>query len=286
MGTEVVSADSRQIYRDIPIITAAPTPEEQARVRHHLVGTLALDEYYSAAMFEQDALRLLTPLLDSRGVAVVAGGSTMYIDALVSGMDAMPTVSAEVRARVYAMKAAERLEALHRVDPAYALRVDPANTKRVAHALEVSLQAGRPYSTFLTGHAKERPFDVLKLAIDRRRDDLFDRINRRTQIMLEQGMEDEARRCYPLRHLNSLNTVGFKEWFTYFDKKAGLLPDTGLPSSSDALTSVEAVAARIAKNTRVYAKKQLTRLRSDAEVRWLPEQGTLEAALALISRQR
>ncbi|MDD6723721.1 MAG: tRNA (adenosine(37)-N6)-dimethylallyltransferase MiaA, partial [Bacteroidales bacterium] len=207
LGTEIISADSRQIYRDIPIITAAPTPEEQARVRHHLVGTLGLDQYYSAALFEQDALQLLEPLLDSRGVAVVAGGSTMYVDALVNGIDEMPAVSADVRAGVYAMSATERLEMLRRVDPDYAASADTANTKRVAHALEVSLQAGRPYSSFLTGQRKQRPFDVLKVAIDRSRDDLFDRINRRTQLMLGQGMEDEARRCYPLRHLNSLNTV-------------------------------------------------------------------------------
>ena len=283
-GTEIVSADSRQIYRDIPIITAAPTPEEQARVRHHLVGTLGLDQYYSAALFEQDALQLLEPLLDSRGVAVVAGGSTMYVDALVNGIDEMPAVSADVRAGVYAMSAAERLEMLRRVDPDYAASADTANTKRVSHALEVSLQAGRPYSSFLTGQRKQRPFDVLKVAIDRSRDDLFDRINRRTQLMLGQGMEDEARRYYPLRHLNSLNTVGFKEWFTYFDKQAGLLPDTGLPAASDALTTPEAVAARIAKNTRVYAKKQLTRLRPDPTVHWLPSTAPLPAALTLIRR--
>ena len=284
LGTEIISADSRQIYRDIPIITAAPTPEEQARVRHHLVGTLGLDQYYSAALFEQDALQLLEPLLDSRGVAVVAGGSTMYVDALVNGIDEMPAVSADVRAGVYAMSAAERLEMLRQIDPDYAASADTANTKRVAHALEVSLQAGRPYSSFLTGQCKQRPFDVLKVAIDRSRDDLFDRINRRTQLMLGQGMEDEARRCYPLRHLNSLNTVGFKEWFTYFDKQAGLLPDTGLPAASDALTTPEAVAARIAKNTRVYAKKQLTRLRPDPTVHWLPSTAPLLAALTLIRR--
>ena len=284
LGTEIISADSRQIYRDIPIITAAPTPEEQARVRHHLVGTLGLDQYYSAALFEQDALQLLEPLLDSRGVAVVAGGSTMYVDALVNGIDEMPAVSADVRAGVYAMSAAERLEMLRRVDPDYAASADTANTKRVSHALEVSLQAGRPYSSFLTGQRKQRPFDVLKVAIDRSRDDLFDRINRRTQLMLGQGMEDEARRYYPLRHLNSLNTVGFKEWFTYFDKQAGLLPDTGLPAASDALTTPEAVAARIAKNTRVYAKKQLTRLRPDPTVHWLPSTAPLSAALTLIRR--
>ena len=284
LGTEIISADSRQIYRDIPIITAAPTPEEQARVRHHLVGTLGLDQYYSAALFEQDALQLLEPLLDSRGVAVVAGGSTMYVDALVNGIDEMPAVSADVRAGVYAMSAAERLEMLRRIDPGYTASADTANTKRVAHALEVSLQAGRPYSSFLTGQRKQRPFDVLKVAIDRSRDDLFDRINRRTQLMLGQGMEDEARRCYPLRHLNSLNTVGFKEWFTYFDKQAGLLPDTGLPAASDALTTPEAVAARIAKNTRVYAKKQLTRLRPDPTVHWLPSTAPLPAALTLIRR--
>lgn len=284
LGTQIVSADSRQIYHDIPITTAAPTPAEQARVRHYLVGELPLDAYYSAALFEQQALDIVGRLLKKYGTAVVAGGSTMYIDALVDGIDAMPTVSPEVRARVYGMDMAGRLSMLEDLDPEYSATVDRANTKRVAHALEVCLESGRPYSSLLTGQHKNRPFDVLKLAIDRSREDLFERINRRSLSMLEEGMEAEARRCYPMRHLNSLNTVGFKEWFIYFDKQAGLLPDTGMPSSADALTSPEAVAARIAKNTRVYAKKQLTRLKSDPAVVWLPADGAADAALDHIGR--
>lgn len=284
LGTEIISADSRQIYKDIPIITAAPTPEEQAQVRHHLVGTLELDEYYSAALFEQQALRIMNGLFEKHGVAVIAGGSTMYIDALVKGIDDMPTVSGKVRGEVYAMPPEKRLKMLRQLDPEYISTLDTANTKRVAHALEICIQAGRPYSAYLTGKSKERGFDVLKVAIDRNREDLFDRINRRSRLMLDRGMEEEARRCYPLRHLNSLNTVGFKEWFTYFDKQAGLLPDTGKPESWDSLTGPEAVADRIAKNTRVYAKKQLTRLRADADVHWLSPENALDDTLRLIRR--
>lgn len=271
-GTEIISADSRQIYRDIPIITAAPTPDEQAQVRHHFVGTLPLEGYWSAARFESEALAVARTLFDRCGCAVVAGGSMMYIDALVRGIDAMPTVSAEVRTRVASIAAgddghAQLLEMLGRLDPAYSTVVDRANTRRVAHAVEICLQAGVPYSSLLTGRTKERPFRTIRLMIDRPRTELFERINARTDAMLAAGMEDEARRCYPRRGLNALNTVGFKEWFMYFDKQRGLLPDTGMPATTDALTDARAVAARIAKNTRVYAKKQLTWLARDNDIR-------------------
>lgn len=263
LGTEIISADSRQIYRDIPIITAAPTPAEQAQVRHHFVGTLPLDGYWSAAKFESEALPVAESLFARTGCAVVAGGSMMYIDALVRGIDTMPTVSAAVRGRVAGIAAAadghsRLLRMLSQMDPQYFDVVDRANIKRVAHALEVCIEAGVPYSSFLTGKPKERPFRILQIVIDIPRPQLFARINARTDAMLCAGMEEEARRCYPLRGLNSLNTVGFKEWFAYFDRQNGLLPETGMPASTDALISPEAVAARIAKNTRVYAKKQQT----------------------------
>lgn len=246
LGCDIISADSRQIYRGIPVGTAAPTPVELARVRHHFVGILDLDAYYSAAMFERDVMELLPRLWSRNSCAVMCGGSMMYVDAVTDGIDELPTISDSVRAHVRDIESHSGLPGLlallEIVDPAYASQVDPANTKRVAHAVEISLQAGRPYSELRIGRRKERPFDIIKVAIDMPRAELFDRINRRVDTMMEQGLLDEARRVYPLRHLNALNTVGYKELFAYLDG------DMDLPTA----------VARIAKNTRVYAKKQLT----------------------------
>lgn len=258
LGCEIISADSRQLYRDLPIGTAAPTAEEQTAVRHHMVGTLGLEDYYSAAQFEGDALDLLPGIFDrSGGYAVVCGGSMMYVDALINGIDEMPTVSPEVRAKV--MRLAEEqgseglLALLEIMDPAYRAMVDSANTKRVMHALEISMQAGVPYSTLRTGRRAVRDFDTVKFAIDMPREMLFDRINRRVDRMIEEGFIEEARNVYDRRELNSLNTVGYKELFAWFD------------GTMDRETAI----ARIKKNTRVYAKKQLTWLRRDQSVVWL-----------------
>ncbi len=271
-GTEIISADSRQIYRDIPIGTAAPSAAELAMVRHHLIGTLPLDAYYSAAMFEQDALRLLDDIFCRADYAVVCGGSMMYVDALTRGIDDMPTVSPEVRQRVrelYDTHGADGLGALLEItDPDYWARVDRANTRRVMHALEISMQAGVPYSTLLTGERRERPFRTVKMMIGHTREALFDRINRRTDAMIAGGLIDEARALLPMRHLNSLNTVGYKEMFAYFD---GLMD---LPTAT----------ARIAKNTRVYAKKQLTWLRRDPDIITLDPADPFAAALEAIKK--
>ena len=257
LGTEIVSADSRQLYRDIPIGTAAPTAEELAMVKHHFVGILGLEEYYSAAQFEVDALEVIKRIFATRDYAVMCGGSMLYVDAICRGIDDIPTISDEVRSRVAEMVAtlsAEELrETLRSLDPAYHAIVDLNNTKRVAHAIEICLQAGVPYSTLRTGKAKPRDFEIVKIALNLPREELFDRINRRVDAMVEQGLEEEARRVYPLRHLNSLNTVGFKEMFAYFD------------GTMERGVAIE----RIKKNTRVYAKKQLTWFQRDTTVRWL-----------------
>lgn len=257
LGTEIVSADSRQLYRDIPIGTAAPTAEELAMVKHHFVGILGLEEYYSAAQFEVDALEVIKRIFAERDYAVMCGGSMLYVDAICRGIDDIPTISDEVRSRVAEMVAtlsAEELrETLRSLDPAYHAIVDLNNTKRVAHAIEICLQAGVPYSTLRTGKAKPRDFEIVKIALNLPREELFDRINSRVDAMIEQGLEDEARRVYPLRHLNSLNTVGFKEMFAYFD------------GTMERGVAIE----RIKKNTRVYAKKQLTWFQRDTTVRWL-----------------
>ena len=257
LGTEIVSADSRQLYRDIPIGTAAPTAEELAMVKHHFVGILGLEEYYSAAQFEVDALEVIKRIFAERDYAVMCGGSMLYVDAICRGIDDIPTISDEVRSRVAEMVAtlsAEELrETLRSLDPAYHAIVDLNNTKRVAHAIEICLEAGVPYSTLRTGKAKPRDFEIVKIALNLPREELFDRINRRVDAMVEQGLEEEARRVYPLRHLNSLNTVGFKEMFAYFD------------GTMERSVAIE----RIKKNTRVYAKKQLTWFQRDTTVRWL-----------------
>lgn len=257
LGTEIVSADSRQLYRDIPIGTAAPTAEELAMVKHHFVGILGLEEYYSAAQFEVDALEVIKRIFAERDYAVMCGGSMLYVDAICRGIDDIPTISDEVRSRVAEMVATlspeELRETLRSLDPAYHAIVDLNNTKRVAHAIEICLQAGVPYSTLRTGKAKPRDFEIVKIALNLPREELFDRINRRVDAMVEQGLEEEARRVYPLRHLNSLNTVGFKEMFAYFD------------GTMERGVAIE----RIKKNTRVYAKKQLTWFQRDTTVRWL-----------------
>lgn len=268
--TDIISADSRQLYRDLPIGTAAPTAREQAIARHHLVGVLDLDEYYSAARFEEDALAILKDIWARNRVAVVCGGSMMYVDALTRGIDDMPTVSQSTRAYVLSLLDSHGLEGvlaqLQIVDPDYYALVDKANTRRVVHALEVSLQAGVPYSTLRTGKAKERDFDVIKIAIDRPREELFDRINRRVDAMIEAGLADEARAAFARGDYNSLNTVGYKEMRWYLDGEADL----------------DFVRARIAKNTRVYAKKQLTWLKRDSDVVWLEAEDALERAIQMV----
>lgn len=254
LGCDIISADSRQMYRGIEIGTAAPTPADLAQVRHHFVGQLELGDYYSAARYECEVLRLLPELWRRSGVQVMCGGSMMYIDAVTRGIDALPTISDEVRSRVKTIYDTEGLpsvrDMLRKLDPESYLRVDASNPRRNIHAVEICLQAGVPASTLLTGKKKERDFRILKYGIEMPREELFDRINRRVARMISTGLEAEARRVYALRHLNSLNTVGYKEMFAYME------------GAMDFDTAVR----RICKNTRVYAKKQMTWLKRDPEV--------------------
>ena len=256
LSAEIISADSRQLYRDIPVVTAAPTAEQLALVPHHFVGTLGLDEYYSAAQFESDVLELLPRLFEKSPYAVMCGGSMLYIDAVCKGIDDIPTISDEVRRRVYAEYEQYGLEymlnRLKQLDPEHYEVVDRCNYKRVVHAVEICLQAGVPYSRLRTNQAKPRPFRIIKIGLNLPRDQLFERINKRVIDMIDGGLLDEARRVYPLRHLNSLNTVGLKELFAYFD----------------GTMDYETAVARIQKNTRVYAKKQLTWYAKDTDMRW------------------
>ncbi|MCM1077648.1 MAG: tRNA (adenosine(37)-N6)-dimethylallyltransferase MiaA [Bacteroides sp.] len=271
LDTEIVSADSRQLFRGLPIGTATPTDDELKRVRHHLVGVLELDAYYSAACFEEDALKILDEIWTRSDYAVMCGGSMMYVDAITNGIDTLPTISPEIRERAMSIYADGGLEALCRtlseLDPDYLVTADKSNHKRLIHAIEICLQAGVPYSSLRTGCKKSRPFRIIKLAINHDRQQLFDRINRRVDAMIAAGLEDEARAVYPMRRLNSLNTVGYKEIFAMMD---GIM---------DRQTAI----ARIAKNTRVYAKKQLLWLSKDPEVHLLdPSSPLLQQALDIL----
>ncbi len=264
LGCDIINADSRQVFKGIPIGTAAPTPEEQALVRHHFVQFKELDEYYSASQFEADVMALLPSLFKQGDYVVMCGGAMMYVDAVCNGIDLIPDISYEVRQAVK-QEWQERgidplLEELQRLDPIYYEQVDKLNPKRIVHAIEVCRQAGVPYSSLRTGQTKQRPFNIIKIGLNIERELLFDRINRRVDAMIEQGLEKEARSVYHLRHLNSLNTVGYKEMFAYFD------------GTMDLHTAIE----RIKKNTRVYAKKQLTWFKRDTTITWCTPNECLE----------
>lgn len=271
LGCEIISADSRQLYRGLPIGTAAPTPDQLAAVRHHFVATLDLDQYYSAAQFEEDVMQLLPRLWTKSDYAVMCGGSMMYVDAVTRGIDLLPAISPEIRdyaTSLYSQHGIGRIrQELLKLDPDYYQQVDLNNHKRLVHAVEISLQAGVPYSSLRTGTVKQRPFRIIKTAIDYPRNELFDRINRRVDRMIADGLEQEARSVYHLRHLNALNTVGYKEMFAYFD------------GTMDLSTAI----ARIRKNTRVYAKKQLTWLRRLGDTAMLqPSQATATGIISML----
>lgn len=270
LNCHILSADSRQLYRDIPIGTAAPTIEELQEAPHHFVGTLGLEDYYSAAQYESDALSLLGQLWQENRYAVMCGGSMMYVDAVCRGIDELPTISAAIREKAMAIYDEGGLsllqKTLQRLDPEYYEIVDKNNHKRLVHAIEIIMEAGVPYSSLRTGEVKQRDFRIVKVAINYEREQLFDRINRRVEKMIAEGLEEEARRVYHLRHLNSLNTVGYKEMFAYFD----------------GTMDYETAIARIAKNTRVYAKKQLTWLKKDPTIHYLNPSTAFEELMALI----
>lgn len=253
----ILNADSRQIFKDIEIGTAAPTADELARVKHYFVHTLPLDSYYSAAQYEEDVLKILGEVFAEGDVAIMSGGSMMYVDAVTKGIDDIPTVDDEVRSLIAHRLATEGLDPLLAelkiLDPSYYEVVDHHNHKRVVHALEICYMTGATYSSLRVNKVKERPFRIIKFGLKRERDSLFSRINRRVDMMMQQGFMDEAQRVYHLRHLNSLNTVGYKELFNVID------------GTWELPMAVE----RIKKNTRVYAKKQMTWYKRDEDIHWL-----------------
>ncbi len=271
LNCEIISADSRQIYKGIPIGTAVPAREQLSAVRHHFVEHLNLDDYYSAACYEDDVMALLPRLFEKSPYTIMCGGSMMYVDAVVNGIDMLPTISESTRRDVLDLYNRRGLQAiieeLSKSDPVYLKNADLSNARRLIHAVEICREAGVAYSSLRTGQKKSRPFDVIKMVIDHPRDVLFSRINSRVERMVANGLIDEARSVYHLRHLNSLNTVGYKEMFAYFDGKMDL------PTA----------VARIQKNTRVYAKKQLTWLaRVRSEINALSPVAPLADALKLI----
>ena len=258
LNTPIVNADSRQIFKEIPIGTAAPTAEQRQRVWHYFVGTHSIADYYSAAMYEADVMRLLPRLFEesSSSTALLSGGSMMYVDAVCKGIDDIPTINDETRELMKRRLAEEGLEALveelRQLDPEHWAIVDKHNPRRVIHALEICHMTGKTYTSFRTNSVKQRPFRIVKIGLNRKREELYERINLRVLQMMELGLEQEARSMYTLRHLNALNTVGYKELFQHFDG--------GIP--------LEEAVRQIQSNTRRYMRKQLTWFKRDEEIRW------------------
>lgn len=250
----VINADSRQIFSEIPIGTAAPTAEQQQRVQHYFVGNHHLEDYYSASLYEQDVLNIINS--QHTPISLLSGGSMMYIDAVCNGIDDIPTILPEIREEMMKRLEAEGLEQmcnlLRELDPEHWNIVDRNNPRRVIHALEICIQTGKKYTSFRSNTIKERPFNIIKVGLNRDRDELYNRINQRVLDMIEEGMIEEALQVYPKRTLNSLNTVGYKELFEYLD----------------GLTTLDEAIFKIQSNTRRYARKQLTWYKKDTAFQW------------------
>ena len=255
-NTSIISSDSRQLYKELPIGTAAPTKEQLRRVKHYMVGILSLTDYYSASNFEEDVITLLDQLYQTTPTVVMSGGSMMYIDAVCRGIDDIPTVTPEIRDALYRQFEEEGLapilEELQQKDPVHFEEVDRNNHKRVIHAVEICRMTGKPYSSFRTNRKKERPFQIIKVGLRRDREELYERINQRVDQMMEEGLLEEARSVYPFREYNSLNTVGYKELFHYLD----------------GTWSLPFAVEKIKRNSRVYARKQMTWFKRDPEITW------------------
>lgn len=255
-GASIVSCDSRQIYKEMNIGTAVPTKEQLAAVPHFFIQMLSVQEYYNAWQFEVQALEKIRELFRDREVVVMAGGSMMYIDAVCKGIDDIPTITPSLREELMQQYEREGLEViqamLKELDPVFYEQVDLNNAKRVLHAVEVCRMAGVPYSSLRTNTAKDRGFRIVKIGLNREREELYARIDARVDQMLAEGLEDEVRALWPLRHLNALNTVGYREFFDYFEGK----------------TDYEEAVRLIKRNSRRYARKQLSWFRHDPEIRW------------------
>jgi len=256
LGTEIISCDSRQMYREMKIGTAAPTEEELKRVPHHFIGHLSIHDYYSCGRFEIDALAKCNELFQSHDTVIMTGGSMLYIDAVCKGIDDIPNIDEELRQSLLERYQNEGIENIRQelkiLDPDYYKIVDLQNHKRIIHALEVCIQSGKPYSSFRSESVKKRPFTIEKIGLNRPREVLYDRINKRVDTMMENGLLEEAKSLYPFKGLNALNTVGYKELFNYFD----------------GIWTLDFAIQMIKQNSRRYAKKQLTWFNRDSEITW------------------
>lgn len=263
-NTEIISSDSRQIFKELNIGTAVPEPEELKMVKHHFIQTHSITESYNASRYETEALALLENLFETNETVVMVGGSMMYIDAICKGIDSMPDADPEIRADLKNQFEENGIEALRlqlkMLDPEYYKTVDLKNPNRIIHALEISIQTGKPFSSFRMNKSKKRPFDIVKIVLNCEREILHKRINLRVDKMVEAGLEKEARGVYPHKHLNSLNTVGYREWFAYFDGE---------------ITREKAIEL-IKRNSRRYARKQIIWFRKDENVSWFEPTQTNE----------
>ena len=273
--TSILSCDSRQIYKEMRIGTAVPSDEQLATVPHYFIQTLSVRDYYNSWQFEVDALAKIRELFESQKVVLMTGGSMLYIDAVCKGIDDIPTIAPELRAELTEIYEREGIEAirlmLKELDPVFYEQVDLNNGKRVLHAVEVCRMAGVPYSSLRTNTPKDRGFRIIRIGLNREREELYGRIDQRVDLMLEEGLEDEARQLWPLRHLNALNTVGYKELFDYFEGK----------------TDYAEAVRLIKRNSRRYARKQLSWFRRDDDIRWFhPDdyEGIVEAITAACGR--
>jgi tRNA dimethylallyltransferase len=256
LKTEIISCDSRQIYRELKIGTAVPSEKELAEAKHHFIQNKSIYDYYNASMFEFEVLDLLENLFRKYRYVLMVGGSGLYINAVCYGIDDLPAVDQSLRKELAEKYETESIESIRKqlklLDPEYYSKVDLRNHKRILKAIEVSLMTGRPYSSFLKNRKKERPFNILKIGLSVEREELYERINNRVDSMIENGLANEARQYYKDRHLNSLNTVGYKELCDYFDNKITL----------------EKAVELIKRNTRNYARKQLTWFKKEKDISW------------------
>jgi tRNA dimethylallyltransferase len=270
--TEIISADSRQLYKELKTGTAVPSQEELATVPHHFIQNKSIHDYYNASMYEFEALDLLAKLFQQHHLLVMVGGSGLYIDAVCKGIDDLPRVDPEIRNFFSKKYENEGLEAIQKElkekDPEYYGKVDLNNHKRILKGLEISKQTGKPYSSFLTGKKKERNFNIVKIGLNTEREIVYDRINSRVDLMMEEGLPEEARSVYPYKHINALNTVGYKEMFAHFEGKI----------------SLEEATTKIKDNTRKYARKQLTWFKKDKETTWFAP-GEHEKTIAFVDAQ-
>ncbi len=255
-GIPIINADSRQIYRELRIGTASPSDEQLREVKHYFVGSIGIDDYYNASLYEQDVLRVLDEQFCHSPIQLLTGGSMMYIDAVCNGIDDIPTIRDDIRNEMKRRYAEEGLEALcadlQRLDPEHYAVVDRKNYRRVIHALEICYQTGQTYTSFRKQERKQRPFRIVKIGLNRERDELYQRINSRVDQMMTDGLLDEARSLYDKRSNNALNTVGYKEIFAYLD----------------GTWTLDEAIERMKGNTRRYARKQLTWFRRDTEMQW------------------